>query len=119
MVTDEQARALAGQWIEAWNAHDLDRILAHYADDIEFTSPFVVRLMGNAAGTVRGLAALRDYFATGLSAYPELRFELIGVGTGVDSVVLHYRSVKQLHAFEVMTLNREGKVARVSAHYHA
>ncbi len=119
MITDEQARVLAREWIEAWNTHDLDRIMTHYADGIEFTSPFVVGLMGDAAGTVRGLGALRGYFATGLSVYPDLKFELIGVATGVDSVVLHYRSVKHLQAFEVMTLNREGKVTRVSAHYHA
>lgn len=25
----------AHEWIAAWNAHDLERILAHYADDVE------------------------------------------------------------------------------------
>jgi len=27
----------AQEWIAAWNAHDLERILAHYADDVELT----------------------------------------------------------------------------------
>ena len=28
--------AFAAEWIAAWNAHDLDRILAHYAEGIVF-----------------------------------------------------------------------------------
>jgi ketosteroid isomerase-like protein len=117
MVTEADARKLAEDWIEAWNAHDLDRIMTHYADEIEFTSPFVVRLMGDSAGTVRGRSSLRGYFATGLAAYPDLHFDLHGVAVGVDSVVLHYRSINRLEAFEVMTLNQAGLVARVTAHY--
>jgi hypothetical protein len=119
MVTDADARKLADDWIAAWNAHDLDRIMTHYGEEIDFTSPFIVKLLGNPAGTVRGRAALRSYFAKGLAAYPELRFELIGVASGVDSVVLHYRSVNDLEAFEVMVLDRAGTVSRVLAHYSA
>ena len=33
------SRRFAAEWIEAWNAHDLERILAHYADDFEMASP--------------------------------------------------------------------------------
>lgn len=117
MVTDADARKLADDWIAAWNAHDLDRIMTHYGEEIEFTSPFIVKLLGNSAGTVHGRAALRSYFAKGLAAYPELKFELHGVASGVDSVVLHYRSVNGLEAFEVMVLDRAGTVSRVHAHY--
>ena len=62
---------------QEWNAHDLVRILAHYADDVELTSPFVVKLTGRSKGVVRGKTALRDYFARGLEAYPALRFDFI------------------------------------------
>jgi len=30
--------ALGTQWIDAWNSHNLERILALYADDSEMTS---------------------------------------------------------------------------------
>ena len=40
------ARAFARDWVAAWNSHDLDRILSHYAEDVEFRSPFVVALTG-------------------------------------------------------------------------
>jgi hypothetical protein len=117
MLTDEQALTLARRWIEAWNAHDLDRIMTHYGEEIAFTSPFIVKLLGSPVGTVHGRAALRSYFAKGLAAYPALHFELLGVAAGVDSVVLHYRSVNGLQAFEVMELHRDGLVRRVLAHY--
>jgi ketosteroid isomerase-like protein len=36
MSTPEKAAQLASDWLEAWNAHDLDRILAHYSETVEF-----------------------------------------------------------------------------------
>lgn len=29
-------------WIDAWNSHDLERILAHYEDDFLLESPHVI-----------------------------------------------------------------------------
>src|SRR6478752_5735006 len=87
----------AREWIEAWNAHDLERILAHYADDVELISPFVARLAGQSDATVRGKEALRDYVRRGLTAYPTLHFEFIRLYAGVRSCVLEYRSVNNLH----------------------
>jgi hypothetical protein len=113
-VTDFEQ--FAADWYEGWNNHDLDAILEHYAEDIAFTSPFVARLAGGD-GTLHGRDELRRYFATAFERFPDLHFEPIAVATGVDSVVLHYRSVQGLLAAEMMILNDEGKVARVYAHY--
>lgn len=107
----------AKNWIEAWNSHQIEAILSHYAQDVEFTSPFVVRLLNEPSGTVHGLAALRSYFLKGLESYPDLRFELIEVLEGVNSLTLYYHSVKNLMAAEVMVLNEKGKISRVLAHY--
>jgi hypothetical protein len=107
----------AQEWIAAWNAHDLERILAHYADDVELDSPFIPKLTGRSEGVLRGKAALRDYFARGLKAYPTLRFDFIRLYPGVQSCVLEYRSVNGLHAAELMEFDEHGKVRRVLAHY--
>ena len=32
------ARKFASEWEEAWNSHDIDRIMGHYRDDIVFRS---------------------------------------------------------------------------------
>ena len=117
MISDETAAAFAREWVAAWNAHDLDRILAHYDERVEFHSPFVVQIAVEPSGRLTGRERLRGYFAEALKRYPDLHFNLHRVFAGVSSVVLYYRSVKDLHAAEVMALNDAGRVVRVDAHY--
>ena len=109
----------AQEWIAAWNAHDLERILAHYSEDVELISPFVAKLTDQSEGVVRGKAALRDYFARGLQAFPTLRFDFIRLYSGVRSCVLEYRSVNGLLSAELMEFDEHVKVRRVLAHYTA
>lgn len=111
------ASRLAQEWFEAWNRHDLDAILAHYAEDVEFQSPFITKLLGDPSGKIVGKEALRAYFAKGLQAYPDLHFEPIQTLLGLDSIVLYYRSVNQLLSAELMVLNEQGLVIQVKAHY--
>jgi hypothetical protein len=39
MSTTPEPDAFAAEWIAAWNAHDLDRILSHYAADAVVRTP--------------------------------------------------------------------------------
>jgi len=116
-VNEAFAQQFAADWFAAWNRHDLDAILYHYADDVEFTSPFVSKTLGAEIGVVRGKHSLRDYFSRALSACPELKFEHSQVFVGVNGLTLHYRSVKNLMAAEVMTFNAQSKIVCVQAHY--
>ena len=61
-VSQESAARLAVDWIAAWNAHDLDRILAHYAEDFEMRSPLIVERGIDASGVLRGKPAIRAYW---------------------------------------------------------
>src|SRR6266853_2200786 len=119
VVTREEAWKLAEHWIAAWNAHDLDLILAHYEDAIELTSPVAAQLLGTADGKVIGKANLKAYLRRGLEAYPELHFILIDLLLGVSSVVLYYTNQKGTHTAEFMEFSANGKVARVVANYSA
>lgn len=110
------ATAFDADWIDAWNRRDLEAILAHYAEEIEFQSPFALRLLDAKRGLVRGKASLRDYFQRGLARYPDLRFRRLGIFSGVESLTLWYESVEGTQAAEVMTFDAEGLVVRVQAH---
>lgn len=111
------ARSFAQEWSDAWNSHDLEQILSHYADDVVLTSPLALQRFGGD-GTVRGKAALREYFGGGLNAFPNLHFELIETLWGLETVVVCFiNSVRDSKCAEVMLLNRAGKVARVWANY--
>lgn len=117
MISRDKSLKMAEEWIDAWNSHDLELIMSHYSWEIEFTSPFVIKLMGDKTGTITGKEHLREYFQKGLGAYPDLKFELLNVLSGVDSITLYYKSVNELVAAEVMTINSEGKILKVIAHY--
>lgn len=107
----------AQEWLQAWNSHQLDAIMSHYAEDVVFYSPFIIKINNDPAGNLRGKTALQAYFSKALTAYPDLHFDLIQVLEGVNSVVLYYRSVGNRLAAEMMVLNKEGKVVEVKAHY--
>jgi len=111
------AKDFAGEWVAAWNAHDLERVLSHYHDDFEMSSPLIVERMGEPSGKLRGKAAIRPYWAAGLAATPPLRFELLGVFAGVGGLTLHYRSVGRRHVTEVLTVNESGEIIRGAAYY--
>ena len=117
MLTEERAQALAAAWIAAWNAHDLDAILAHYHDDVVFSSPFAVELAGRADGTLTGKDQLRDYFERALQSFPDLQFRDLDVRVSAASICLVYRSVRDLVAAETMVLDEDRRVVRVYAYY--
>jgi len=118
-LTQDQVQAFAADWIAAWNSHDLDRILSHYAEDVVLISPIAARLLGDPTGTVQGKAALRRYFQKGLEVYPNLKFELIDVMWGIESLVLYYINQQGTKAGEFMSISNTGKVTQVIAHYNA
>lgn len=117
MLTSALAQQIAQTWLDDWNRHDLDAIMTHYAESIIFSSPFISTLTGNNSGQLNGKAALRDYFAKGLAAFPDLHFTPIQILVGVNSLALFYDSVNNLQAAEVMTINADRLVTQVLAHY--
>ena len=117
MLTESQVRQFAGDWLRAWNAHDLNAIMSHYAPEIVLTSPVAARLLNDPSGAVRGHLALRDYFKRGLEAYPNLTFQLLDVMWGLSSVVLYYKNQNGTTTGEFMELDADLKVLRVVANY--
>ena len=117
MLTEENARKFADEWIQAWNCHNLDQIMEHYADNVVLISPVAAKLLNDPSGAVKGKQAVRAYFKKGLEAYPQLKFELIEVMWGLSSVVLHYVNQKGTKSGEFMELDGVGRVVKVVANY--
>lgn len=85
-------KAFVDDWVDAWNAHDIDRLLEHFAADVVFSSPVAARIVEGSDGVVRGKDALREYWTLGVRLIPELRFEVLGTYVGIDTLVIHYRN---------------------------
>ena len=64
----------AKRYYEAWNKRDLDAICALYADDIEFSSPYIAALGFSPDGVIHGKDLLRLYFEKALERAPQLTF---------------------------------------------
>jgi len=117
MIAESDAKAFAQDWISVWNSHDLDTILSHYDSNVILTSPVAAKILAEPSGTVKGIAALRDYFKRGLELYPNLHFELLDLLWGLSSIVLYYKNQKDTKTAEFMELGENGKIARVVANY--
>lgn len=113
MKPDDVAR----EWIEAWNSHDLDRIMSHYDEGFEMRSPFIRTVVGEPSGMLRGKPAVRAYWERALALSPNLRFELVAVAAGVDSVAVNYRNQRGTNCIEVLEFAPSGKVTSARAHY--
>lgn len=117
MIDRERAWEFAYEWLDSWNNHDVDLIMNHYADSIEFCSPVVQKVLGDPKGIVYGIDDLRDYFSRQLQKFSTLHFQLLDVFSSPQSIVLYYKINRGLLAAEVMIMNSEMKAIKVYANY--
>lgn len=103
----------AEDWEAAWNAHDVDRILAHFAEDVTFRSQKAMRLVG--IGEIHGKAALRDYWSRALATQPDLSFVVVDVLVGHGMLVITYRNQKDVLAAETLRFGPDGLIVEASA----
>ena len=118
MLTEKQAKEFATEWMAAWNAHDLDAIMSHYAADVVLVSPVAAKLLNEPFGAVVGTDSIRAYFARGLEAFPQLKFSLVDVFWGMSSIVLVYENQRGTRTAEFMEFDNRGRVIRVVANYN-
>jgi ketosteroid isomerase-like protein len=71
-MTGEQARAFADEWAAAWNELAVERVLAHFDENVSFTSPTALAVVGEP--TVPGKQALREYWNKAVARIGSLRF---------------------------------------------
>jgi ketosteroid isomerase-like protein len=109
--------ALGHEWIAAWNARDLDRVLKLYSENFEMTSPHIHAIGFDASGTLRGKDRVRHFWATALARLPDLHFELIDLFVSPDSVIVFYQNERGKKICEYLRLDAAGKIAQASGNY--
>lgn len=112
--TNEEADAFVQHHIDVWNSHSLNDILDLYAADVELVSPLAANVVGS--DVVRGREELSTYFSTALERHPELRFEVVDVLRGLNTVTIYMRSIGGALVCDVLFIE-SGKIRKVLAHY--
>lgn len=95
------------EWIAAWNARDVEGVLAHFTDDVVFSSPVAKQVLEGSDGVLRGKSALREYWLLALSRVPDLHFELVGVYVGVGVIAINFRNQLGKLANEILIFEGE------------
>jgi len=108
---------LGHKWIASWNARDLEQVLTLYADDAEMTSDTIVRLGLAVQGSLRGKDNLRLYWSKALPLAPHLHFDLIGLYTSPNSVIVHYKNDRGRTICEYLRVGRDGRIVQGSANH--
>lgn len=117
MIAADKAQAFARDWVKAWNDHDLEAILSHYAEEVVFHSPRIRMVTGQDADSVSGKAALRAYWSKALEQARDLYFEIDQVMTGSDALTVLYTNQRQQSVAETFVFGTSGKVVRSIAAY--
>ncbi|MGI8329423.1 nuclear transport factor 2 family protein [Actinomadura scrupuli] len=122
MLDDTTVEDLRRHWHEGWNHGDLSTIMAPFAAEVVFSSPFVPRLTGDPAKTtIDGHDALRSYVDHALRRTPGIRYTLDATYAGTDTLVLVYTchspdgTVRR--GADSMRVDAAGKVVEWRCHY--
>ncbi len=81
---------IAQAWLDAFNAHDVDALVALYADDGTHTSPKIRALFPHTGGKLVGKAALKAWWVDSNTRLPGLRYEKTAVTANDERVFLEY-----------------------------
>jgi len=112
-MTAKEARTFAEEWAAAWNELAVERVLAHFRDDVVFTSPTAIVVVG--VPTVRGKPALRDYWNSAIARVGSLRFVVDRVlwdATTRELAIIYERQVddRKRRVSENLTFDADGLV---------
>ncbi len=117
-MTKDFAIAFAKDWIQDWNAHNLDKILSHYSEDFSIETPMAIKLYPQSLGIVAGKSEVRKYWTIGLESNPNLKFELLDLLIGVNSISLYlFNASSNKKSVELMSFNNNNKVNKAIVTY--
>jgi limonene-1,2-epoxide hydrolase len=111
---------IARAWLAAFNAHDVDALIALYADDATHSSPKIRALHPDTGGRISGKAALAAWWRDAIARLPGLRYQPSAIVADGERALIEYVRVVEgqaplpvAEAFDV----RAGKIV-ASRVYH-
>jgi ketosteroid isomerase-like protein len=119
-MTPENLQSIAFKWFDAFNNHQLEKLLSLYDDDAEHYSPKLKIRKPETQGMSIGKQALREWWQDAFDRLPSLNYKVTSLTANGDRVFMEYvRSVdgeENMLVAEVLIV-REGKII-ASRVYH-
>ena len=89
-MSTELNKAIAQRWFAAFNAHDLEALLALYHDEAEHYSPKLMQRHPETKGMVRGKDALRKWWQDAFERLPSLHYMVQKLTSDEEQVFMEY-----------------------------
>lgn len=83
-------KAIAIKWFDAFNEHDLDKLLSLYADDAQHYSPKLKLHQPDTNGLIVGKEALRSWWQDSFARLPTLHYQPTKFIADDNSVFMEY-----------------------------
>jgi ketosteroid isomerase-like protein len=119
-MNSSAAKAIAHQWIDAFNCKDLDQLLSLYDESAEHYSPKLKVRQPETKGFIKGKMALRQWWQDAFDRLPSLHYSLVRLTAEDSRVFMEYvREVngeEDLYVGEMLEL--ENGLIVASAVYH-
>ena len=93
---------IATNWLAAFNAHDLEALLALYDDQAIHFSPKLKIRKPETGGLIKGKEAMRTWWADALERLPTLHYKLTALTANNERVFMEY--IRQVHNEPDMTV---------------
>lgn len=112
---------IAQLWLKAFNANDLESLLALYAEDAVHYSPKLKLRHPETNGLIRGKSALRAWWLDAFERLPQLRYQEQTITANNDRVFMEYLRIvpgeEDIAVAEVLVI--KGELIVESRVYHA
>ena len=89
-MTAEHCKHIAQVWIDAFNTHDVEKLLYLYADNAVHFSPKLAERKPETNGLIKGKAALRAWWQDAFIRLPTLHYSVTALTANDERVFMEY-----------------------------
>ena len=89
-MTTQKNLSVAHSWFEAFNSHNLEKLLSLYDEDAEHFSPKLKIRHPETNGLVTGKSALRIWWQEAFDRLPTLNYKVTSLTANDDRVFMEY-----------------------------
>lgn len=108
-MSAQNNKQIATKWFEAFNEHDLEKLLSLYDENAQHFSPKLKVRKPETQGLIKGKSALREWWQDAFDRLPSLQYEVIKLTADEEQVFMEYvRHVdgeEDLSVGEVLQIN--------------